>query len=146
MAELTAQRRNNVIGFYLSERLCFIERVADYAEREEQLQNGAQRLITAILVGELGNEPVNSLSEFRSWFPMETLSAIGFVSGVEVGYSWIEIRDAQGELIRRLHGTSWIPSFDTGDNLLGKHMGDAESGIGPFLRGLRLFQRRTGGD
>src|SRR2546425_6024735 len=41
---------------------------------------------------------------FRSWFPFDILSALSFASGSEVGFPWIEIRDEEGALIRRLHG------------------------------------------
>jgi hypothetical protein len=133
VAELAAQKHNSVIGFYFSGRLCFIERLADYAEREASLQAGAQRLITAVLVGELGAEPVTTSSEFFSWFPVEVISALGFASGVEVGFPWIEIRDYQGALIRRLHGRRWLPTFDEGDVLLKSIDAKDASGMGPFL-------------
>lgn len=133
MAELTARKHNSVIGFYLAGRLCFIERLADYEERIRSLQTGAQRLITAVLVGELGGEPVATLKEFRSWFPAEVMSALAFASGVQLGFPWIEIRDEQGALIRRLHGRSSLPTFDEGDVLLTKLDAKDGSSIGSFL-------------
>jgi hypothetical protein len=45
VAEVTARKHNSVIGFYFSGRLWFIERLADYAEREASLQAGAQGLM-----------------------------------------------------------------------------------------------------
>jgi len=132
-AELLAQKHNAVIGLDLSGRLCFIERLADYTEREASLKTGAQRLITAVLVGELGGEPASTLQEFLSWFPMEVLSALGFASGVELGYPWIEIRDEQGALIRRLHGWPWLPTFAEGDVLLKGIDAKDGSGMGAFL-------------
>ena len=133
MAELTAQKHNSVIAFYLAGRLCFIERLADYEEREASLHTGAQCLITAVLVGELGGEPVTTLKEFFSWFPADVISALGFASGVEVGFPWIEIRDEHGTLIRRLHGRLWLPTFDEGDILLNNLDAKNGSGMGPFL-------------
>lgn len=133
IAEAIANKKNLVVAFKYQDGLCFIERLADFSGRLDALQNGAQRLATAVLVGEIGSEPVTTWDEFRSWFPMEVLSALGFASGVEVGFSWIEIRDEQGGLIRRLHGASWQPVFDEGDVVLGKFAADTESGMGTFL-------------
>lgn len=132
-ADLTSQKRNSVIGFYILGRLCFIERLADYDQRLASLKSGSQCTVTAVLVGELGEEPVSSLEEFASWFPMEIVSALGFASGVEVSVSWVEIRDEQGELIQRLHGRASLPNFDEGDVLLTRLDVKPNSGMGPFL-------------
>jgi len=122
-----------VIGFFRQGRICFVERLADYEQRETSLKTGAQRLITAVLIGELNGEPVGTLEEFRSWFPLEVLSALGFTSGVEVSLPWIEIRDEHGALIRRLHGRPHLPTFDEGDVLLTKFDAGGNSGTGSFL-------------
>ena len=130
-AALTAKKHNSVIGFYISGRLCFIERLADYDQRLASLKSGNQCTMTAVLVGELGEDPVSSLEEFNSWFPMEVISALGFASGVEVAFSWVEIRDEQGGLIRRLHGRTSLPTFDEGDVLLTSMDAQPNSGMGP---------------
>lgn len=128
-----ANERNAVLGFFIEEQLCFIERLSDYDDRLAQLEAGAQRKTTAVLVGDVGNRPVTTLQEFRSWFPFEALSALGFVSGVDLGFPWIEIRDDRGVLIRRLHGSSWRPTYDAGDRMIGKYCGGPNSGAGVFL-------------
>jgi len=120
-ANLVANRKNEVVAFTIDGRLHFIERVADYEERKASLESGTQRAVTAVLVGEVGAHPVGSFTEFFSWFPSEMLSALGFASGTEVGRLWIEIRDKDGELIRRLHGKSHLPIFWQGDELLEKY-------------------------
>lgn len=132
-ASLAAKEHNSVIGFYISGRLCFIERLADYDQRLVSLKSGKQCTMTAVLVGQLEEEPVSSLEEFKSWFPMEVISALGFASGVDVSFSWVEIRDEQGGLIRRLHGRASQPSFDDGDVLLTRIDTQSNSGMGPFL-------------
>ena len=133
MAQLTANKRNAVVAFLLKGRICFIEALPDYEERKSLLENGAQRLITAVLVGELAGEPVNTLSEFRSWFPTEVLSALGFASGVDVGCPWVEVRDEYGALILRLHGKPWLTLYDDGDVSLEAMDAAPNSGIGEFL-------------
>jgi hypothetical protein len=132
-AILASRQHNSVIGFHVAGRLCFIERLADYDQRLASLKSGTQCTVTAVLVGELGEEPVSSLEEFFSWFPMEIVSALGFASGVEVSASWVEIRDEQGDLIRRLHGRAYMPIFDEGDVLLTRFDVQSNSGMGPFL-------------
>jgi hypothetical protein len=132
-AALAAKEHNSVIGFYILGRLCFIERLADYDQRLVSLKSGNQCTMTAVLVGELEEEPVSSLEEFKSWFPMEVISALGFASGVDVSSSWVEIRDEQGGLIRRLHGRASQPTFDEGDVLLTRMDTPSNSGMGPFL-------------
>ena len=133
IAQLMANKQNSVIPFFLQGRLCFIEPLADYEQREASLKAGAQRVVTAVLIGELAGEAVGQLEEFQSWFPLEVLSALGFASGVEVSPAWIEIRDEHGMLIRRLHGRPWLPIFDEGDVLLTKFDAGENSGIGSFL-------------
>lgn len=133
LATLASQRHSSVIGFYISGRICFIERLADYEQRLASLKSGNQCTMTAVLIGELGEEPVSTLEEFNSWFPMEIISALGFASGVDVNASWVEIRDEQGGLIRRLHGRASLPIFDEGDVLLTNMDTQPNSGIGPFL-------------
>jgi hypothetical protein len=62
----------------------FIERVPDYEAHVSALKNGAARQkITAALVGDVGNNPVTTLADLRSWFPYEIFSALSFASGVE---------------------------------------------------------------
>jgi hypothetical protein len=133
-AKIKANEKNSLIPFLMDNRLCFVERLADYADRVTSLQSGSQRRITAVLVGELANQPVSTLADFRSWFPFEVLTALSFGSGIEIGLPWIEIRDGNGELIRRLHGALSLPHFWNGDPLLREFdiAGDF-GGLGEFL-------------
>jgi hypothetical protein len=133
-ANFLANKKNHVVAFLIDGRLHFIERVADYEERYASLESGTQRSVTAVLVGEIGSHPVASYTEFFSWFPSEMLSALGFASGTEVGRLWVEIRDKDGELIRRLHGKSQLPTFWLGDEVLQKidQMNDSGA-LGQFV-------------
>jgi hypothetical protein len=128
LARWKANEKNSVIGFLMKGKVCFIERLPDYNVRLQSLENGAQRSVTAVLVGELDG-PSSSISEFRSWFPFEALSALGFASGVETGVLWIEIRDENGRLLRRLHGRPHCPLYWDGDAVIGK-FDRAKAGLG----------------
>jgi hypothetical protein len=124
LASTIANEKNTVIGFYLNGTVCFIERLADYDARLAMLSSGeARQKITAVLVGDVGASPVESLAGFKSWFPFEIFSVLSFTSGAEVGWPWVEIRDGTGALIRRLHGETRIPSFS-----------QVRSVFGPFSR------------
>lgn len=135
IATIKAHEHNSVIGFSLDGQVCFIERLPDYEDRVATLRSGVQRRITTVMVGEVGTHPVRTVAEFRSWFPLEILSVLGFASGVDVGFSWIEIRDSAGALIRRLHGHPWLPTYHEGDVLLSNFDVDMPkgSGIGTVL-------------
>jgi hypothetical protein len=110
----------------LDGRLHFIERAS--------LESGGQRSVTAVLVGEVASHPVSTYTEFVSWFHSEMLSALGFASGTEVGRLWVEIRDKDGELIRRLHGKPQLPTFWQGDELLDKiDQMNGSTALGQFI-------------
>jgi hypothetical protein len=134
VANIKANEKNSVIAFTIGENLYFIERLPDYDERLASLKTGAQRKVTAALVGDVGSRPVSTLTEFRSWFPYEMLSALGFASGTEVGRLWVEIRDDNGALIRRLHGRPTLPTFWEGDELIHRYdsVGDKPA-MGEFV-------------
>jgi len=121
IAGLIANKKSEGVAFTTDQRLHFIERLSDYEERHASLQSGTQRAVTAVLVGEIGSRPVSTFSDFLSWFPSEMLSALSFASGTEVGRLWVEIRDERGALIRRLHGTSQLPSFSESDQLFERY-------------------------
>jgi hypothetical protein len=131
MANMIANEKNSVLGFSMDGRVCFIERVPDYEAHVAALRSGAaRRKITAVLVGDVGTNPVATLADFRSWFPHEILSALSFASGVEVGWPWVEIRDEKGSLIRRLHGGTRTPAFSGGDDVFGQF---SRPGAGDFI-------------
>ena len=78
-ANLIANQKNSVLGFFIDGRVWFIERVPDYEAHVAALKIGAaQHKITAILVGDVGTNPVATLADFRSWFPYEVLSTLSF--------------------------------------------------------------------
>lgn len=130
-ARLLANQKNVVLAFYIDGKLCFIERLPDYEIRVAALKSGtARQKVTAVLVGDVGNNPVATLEDFRSWFPYGIVSALAFASGVEVGWPWIEIRDVKGGLIRRLHGSPRFPSFFDGDEVFGRL---CRPGAGEFI-------------
>jgi hypothetical protein len=134
-ATMKANERNSVIGFFVEGQAWFIERLPDFDDRLASLRSGVQRRITAVMIGEVGSHPTETFAAFRSWFPVGVLSVLGFGSGVDVGFPWMEIRDAEGALIRRLHGHPWLPTYHDGDVLLSRFNVDLQnfSGIGTVI-------------
>jgi hypothetical protein len=121
IASMVANEMNSVLAFLIDGRLCFVERLPDYKARVAELKSGAaQRKITAVLVGDIGSNPVANLADFRSWFPSGIFSALSFASGVEVGWPWIEIR-ASHELVLRGDGLVLIGNLFVFGNGLRVH-------------------------
>ena len=119
-ALIAANSENNLIVFGFSGGLGFVERLPDDPESERRLLEGKERhKTTAVMVGPIGGEPVESFERMREWFPFDVLSLLTLATGTEVGCPWVEIRDRQGRLVRRFH---------------------QGLGVGPFRKGYRLIE------
>jgi hypothetical protein len=111
--------KNRLITFAFGDGLGFVERLPDYAESERMLLEGkTRRKTTAVMVGPTGDSPVSDFGRMREWFPFDVLSLLTLVTGAEVGLPWVEIRDARGGLIRRLHGRFGVRPFRKGRRLV----------------------------
>jgi hypothetical protein len=89
----------------------FIELLPDYNEREQQLlAHKERRLVTAVMVGEVGDE-LSTDVDLGRWFPETLLLLLGLTTGSEVSAPWLELRDIQGHLISRLHISFGLPIF-----------------------------------
>jgi len=114
IATLKANQKNRLIIFQFNDSLGFIEPLADFDERKSQLLAGRKRsTITAVMVGEVGFSSIES-DDLERWFPFDFLKLLSLATGVEVGAPWIEFRDDQGELVRRIHVNLGRPSFSRG--------------------------------
>ena len=114
-----ANRKNRLITFAFGDGMGFIEKLPDYAESERLLLEGKERRkTTAVMVGPTGGDPVGDFETMRGWFPFDVLSLLTLATGAEVGFPWIEIRDARGGLVRRLHGRFGARPFRKGRRLV----------------------------
>ncbi len=87
----------------------FIEPLPGYEDRKASLEAGRERTrTTAVMVGECAG---HNLDELDKWFPFNFFSLLALSSGIEVGAPWIEFRDEQGNLVRRLHQSIDYPPF-----------------------------------
>jgi hypothetical protein len=77
------------------------------------LEGKAQRVITSVMVGEIGTNQIDYQS-LKQWFPFQFLILLSIASGIEVGVNWIEFRDNEGKLVQRLHANFNNPWFSKG--------------------------------
>ena len=96
-----------------------MERLPDYAESERLLVEGKERSkTTAVMVGPVGDEPVDTFERMQGRFPFDVLSLLTLATGTEVGCPWVEVRDEQGRLVRRFHGGLKVTHFRKGRRLI----------------------------
>ena len=143
LALMAANSRNRLITFESDVSLGFIERLPEYEERRDSLLEGdRQTRLTAVMVGEVGSHASLDFGELESWLhPFDLLTLLTLATGTEVGAPWIELRDADGKLVRRLHRRLREPRFRKGhrivDELPIKNEGAHPTGTG------RLITRAT---
>jgi hypothetical protein len=114
-----ANSKNNLIVFEFAGGLGFVERLPDYFESEQLLVEGKVRSkTTAMMVGPVGDEPVQSFERMRKWFSFDVLSLLTLATGTEVSCPWVEIRDGQRRLVQRFHGGLEVRPFWKGRRLM----------------------------
>ena len=115
IARWNANTKNQIIAFEFQGNKGFIEPLTDFEERKNKLESGQERcLITAVMVGRVNQNSIN-FTDLEQWFPYNYfLSLLGLATGTETGAPWIEFRDAQGQLVRRIHWNLNRSSFSKG--------------------------------
>jgi hypothetical protein len=121
-AGLVANRHNRLIVFEFGSQPAFIEPLADYQDRKGDLEKGRERnLITSVMVGDVGGRLVD-FSDLANWPPLNFLPLLGIVTGSEIGSPWIELRDAQGKLVRRIHYQLGRPAYARGHSAINENV------------------------
>lgn len=109
---------------------CFIEPLEDYEVRKEELTNFKKpKKITSIMVGELRSIPKDSES-LDQQVPINFLELLGLATGTEIGSPYIELRTAEGELVKRIHVEHNNPIYFKGHVAMDEFCG---RGIGILL-------------
>jgi hypothetical protein len=101
-AALRIHQESNVFSFLSNGEPGFIERMPNYAGRVKRVRRRRSRRITAIMVGPAHVQNVD-WSDFGGLFPLVVLSMLSLATGTAVGAPWIEFRDENGSLVRRVH-------------------------------------------
>jgi hypothetical protein len=108
----------------------FIERVPDYDLRVGELREGrAINRITSVMVGEVGVHQYDSVEALEQWIPLHLLGVLGLVTGSEVGAPWIDLRDDQGQLVRRFYPKALAPIYVPGYAALQDTLGFEKVGL-----------------
>jgi hypothetical protein len=114
LAPFIVHSKNHLILFEFSSALAFIEKLPDYDERKRDLLSGQiGNLITAVMIGEIGSNSMD-LDRLEAWLPSDYLDLLSIATGARIGTPWIEFRDAQGHLVRRIHTAFRRPAYASG--------------------------------
>jgi hypothetical protein len=129
-ARFRANSRNCLVMFNYGDSLGFIEAVADYSKRRDDLlRRGERNRITAVMVGELGPSSSASL-DLEEWVPVNFLDLLSLAAGTQIGASWVELRDVQGGLVERIHCPVGNGSLEKGHTAIDQPV---HNGIGRLL-------------
>jgi hypothetical protein len=113
-AFLVANSQNLLIVFEFNGGMGFIERLPTFDELKAKLLAGqVDNAVTAIMVGDLGTKSID-FPAIKEWFPLRFLSLLSLATGTDVNTLWIEFRDIEGTLIRRIHFSSRNLCFSKG--------------------------------
>jgi hypothetical protein len=105
MAEHVVSQKSRFILFEFNKSIGFIEALPDYEDKEKRLlKRQIPSAITSVMVGDIGKNGIG-LDEIMQWLPLHLLDLLGLASGNEVATPWIEFRDQNGKLARRIHGS-----------------------------------------
>ncbi len=105
VAEYVVRQKSRLILFEYEKALGFIEALPDYEEKETRLlKRQIPSAITSVMVGDIGNHSIE-LEQIEQWFPFFFLDLLGLATGTEVAMPWMEFRDHQGNLVKRIHGS-----------------------------------------
>lgn len=124
---------HRLINFKLQNNQCWIEPLIDYEERKKKLIFGEIGCtITSIMVGEIGSMSINS-NDITQNLPFDLLYVLGLATGTEIQAPWIEFRDANYQLIKRIHWNIQPIQYTKGHVAIKGDDLKANSGIGHLL-------------
>ena len=129
-ATYRANIKNQLVVFEFNNGLGFIEALPDYKIREENLLNGRERYaITSVMIGEVNGKSID-FSEIDTWLPSEFLRLLSLACGSVVSSPWLEFRDRNGLLVKRIHVSWERSSFSKGRRAITE---DIHTGLGYLL-------------
>lgn len=112
LRRLIAEQRNRLVVFQFEGDPGFIEPLPDYDARVVTLRNrDLARTVTAVMVGAVGDNSIEIADVVKSWLPCHFLDLLSLATGSRIGSPWIEFRDAEGRLVRRVHIQLGLPHF-----------------------------------
>lgn len=111
LANIQANKKNNLIIFNFNNKPAFIERLQDYDKSNHELEQGGKRCaLTAVVVGEIPAQAQQE-TQWEDWFPFDFLYILGLATGTPVAAPWVEFRNDSGNLVKRIHSKYNYPLF-----------------------------------
>ncbi len=102
---------NKHISFQYNKEPAFIEPLPDFEKRKQNLISWKKhQSTTSIMVGSVGTDSIE-INELEQWFPFDFLPLLEIACGFEVLMRWIEFRDSDGHLVKRIHISQGTPHF-----------------------------------
>ncbi|MEH2191089.1 MAG: hypothetical protein V7K98_00260 [Nostoc sp.] len=124
---------HRLINFQYNNNECWIEPLPDYENRKRRLDLKQEYcIITSILVGKVGSMSIAS-ADIEINFPFDLLYALGLSTGTEVQAPWIEFRDENYKIVKRIHYTIHPFPYIKGHVAIKGNDPDLNSGIGKLL-------------
>ena len=124
---------HRLINFKFQNNQCWIEPLSDYEERKKKLSLGdIGCTITSIMVGEIDSMSIDS-NYVKQNFPFDLLYVLGLATGTKVQAPWIEFRDANCQLIKRIHWNIQPIQYTKGHVVIKGNDIKQNSGIGHLL-------------
>jgi hypothetical protein len=98
-----ARELDRLVIFTVNGEYGFVDQLPEYEKQVERMKKG--RIATAINAVMVGPAHIQSVSfaDYESLFPVDVLAILTLATGTRVGAPWIEFRDKQCNLIRRIH-------------------------------------------
>lgn len=104
----------NLITFTFKNNLGFIQPLLDFSKRKNILYSGqSQCVITAVMICEVDCQSID-IENLNTWLPLGFLSLLSLATGTEVTSPWVEFRDVNGEIVKRIHRNFVKPTFSKG--------------------------------
>lgn len=102
---------NKLIRFQYNGEPAFIEPLPDFEKLRQNLISWKKhQSTTSIMVGSVGADLIE-INDLEQWFPFDLLPLLEIACGFEVLMRWIEFRDSDGHLLKRIHISQSTPHF-----------------------------------
>ncbi|MBW4557963.1 MAG: hypothetical protein KME59_18915 [Trichormus sp. ATA11-4-KO1] len=124
---------HRLINFKYKNKESWIEPLPNYEDIRRKLDSEQEHCtITSIMVGEVGSMSI-ATDDIEENFPFDLLYVLGLATGTEVQAPWIEFRDENCKLVKRIHYNIHPCPYIKGHVAIKGHDSDLNSGIGKLL-------------
>jgi hypothetical protein len=141
LAPWVVNSENRLIIFESGSALAFIEPLPDYEDRKKELlSRQTANLLTAVMIGEIGSHGIE-IHDLEGWIPGGDLDLLSVATGTWVGSPWIEFRDGDGKLIRRIHAVFGRATYAPGHPAISEAINRGTGHLLSAYRASSVFQK-----